>query len=85
MSQTSACDNGFEFCQNQLKQHVHGFCPCDGCMSRFSCRGYGQTTVKSRTAAVPADERAPSERFIMRFDVSYATVKNEDCDVCTTA
>lgn len=79
MSQLSACDHGFESCNSQLKAQVPGFCPCDGCLSRFSCRGYGNSTLKS------ADRQAAGQRFVLRFDVSYATVKNQESHVCTPA
>ncbi|MCC9605905.1 hypothetical protein LOC68_20575 [Blastopirellula sp. JC732] len=60
MSHPTACNSLPFFCTNQTTPLAAAYCPCDGCMSRFSCRGCGHATAAKSTSAATLSSYAPT-------------------------
>ncbi|TWT39195.1 hypothetical protein [Blastopirellula retiformator] len=51
MTHSTTGDRQPFFCTRVGAPLAAAYSPCDGCMSRFSCRGCGLTTAKKSTAS----------------------------------
>ncbi|PQO36503.1 hypothetical protein [Blastopirellula marina] len=87
MSHSSTCDHSFHFCGKQMNKEGVAFCPCDGCISKFSCRGYWNAPRKkaeSSEIALPI-LLTNSEELVTRLDPSHQAAEVREPGFCTIA